>query len=80
MQSKSKEFKYSTFDGTTEDWVYWYERLKIVLQNEYIKGEDKKRDILLGYLGPRPYKIFYDSLHPTPVSNIEFNKAVEILN
>lgn len=80
-QSKNNHtLKFDQFDGTSEDWVYWFERLKISLRNEGIKQEDKKRDILLGSLGPHPFKIVFDTSQPTPLGNLSFNDIVEILN
>ncbi len=38
-QSKNNNsFKCDTFNGTNEEWMYWYERLKIAFRNEGIKN------------------------------------------
>lgn len=82
MAQSVKEHKLliEKFDGSSEEWEYYYERLKVVLRNNGVIKKDKQRDTLLGSLGPQPFKVVLDHARPTPVSNLTFSDIVEVLD
>ncbi|XP_054287577.1 uncharacterized protein K02A2.6-like [Macrosteles quadrilineatus] len=76
---RTDDLRIDAFDGHSEEWTYWLERFKIALRNRGIKNEDTKRDLLLGNLGPQPFKLVFDHARPDPVSNLHFTGVIDIL-
>ena len=65
------------FDATQEEWSEYAERLVHYFTANDIKGEDKRRAILLNAVGPATYRLIKTLASPKKVTELAFEEIVK---
>ena len=82
-EERIRSFKFERFYNESEEWKYYIQRFEMELSifgwDSSEETEPIRRKLLLSKIGPEPFKIVVDHVHPEPISSITYINIKEVL-
>jgi len=61
------------FDPSNEEWIYYIQRFELELSlHDILAQHNIKRNLLLKWIGPEPYRLVVDQFSPTFIIKIKY--------